>query len=216
VLSGRTLRAATVVGQLHKMFIVLLVPRDPAQNGNSPFLALVDQHAAAERISLTSIMAGIRAGDQAVLSASPLPPQAVVPIPPSSIARAGTRRLLRLEQLGWRFYPPSVAGQDFSATIGSCSSAPNVTLTHTPRLCGIVLPPASVTQALEPTWSSLPAPLVSAAADASCRLALKAGQELTMQKMTLLIKELAQCPHPLRCSHGRPTVLALCHIKSVD
>ena len=44
-------------------------------------------------------------------------------------------------------------------------------------------------------------------ATTACKAAIKAGQELNLRQMEILLKELAETPHPHTCPHGRPTII---------
>lgn len=44
-------------------------------------------------------------------------------------------------------------------------------------------------------------------ATTACKAAIKAGQELNQRQMEILLKELAETPHPHTCPHGRPTII---------
>ena len=44
-------------------------------------------------------------------------------------------------------------------------------------------------------------------ATTSCKAAIKAGQELNLRQMQILLNELASTPHPHTCPHGRPTII---------
>lgn len=41
----------------------------------------------------------------------------------------------------------------------------------------------------------------------ACKAAIKAGQELNLRQMEILLKELSETPHPHTCPHGRPTII---------
>ncbi|MFV0249943.1 MAG: DNA mismatch repair endonuclease MutL [Bacilli bacterium] len=41
----------------------------------------------------------------------------------------------------------------------------------------------------------------------SCKLAIKANQNITIEEMTHLINELRTCQNPFNCPHGRPTII---------
>lgn len=45
----------------------------------------------------------------------------------------------------------------------------------------------------------------------ACHSAVKAGNELNLNQMTLIVNSLAACNKPGECAHGRPTVQALLH-----
>ena len=44
---------------------------------------------------------------------------------------------------------------------------------------------------------------------ASCKMAVKAGEPLTMPEMTRLVEDLMKCENPFVCPHGRPIVISL-------
>ena len=44
-------------------------------------------------------------------------------------------------------------------------------------------------------------------ATTACKAAIKAGQELNLRQMEILLKELSATPHPHTCPHGRPTII---------
>ena len=41
----------------------------------------------------------------------------------------------------------------------------------------------------------------------ACRAAIKAGEELSIRQMEILLEELRNTPFPFTCPHGRPTIL---------
>ncbi|MBR2519948.1 MAG: DNA mismatch repair endonuclease MutL [Selenomonadaceae bacterium] len=41
----------------------------------------------------------------------------------------------------------------------------------------------------------------------ACKAAIKAGQELDLRQMKILLNDLSKTPHPHTCPHGRPTIL---------
>ena len=56
--------------------------------------------------------------------------------------------------------------------------------------------------------AATPANLRQAAlATMACRAAIKAGEELSIRQMELLIDALRATPFPFTCPHGRPTIL---------
>jgi len=54
-------------------------------------------------------------------------------------------------------------------------------------------------------------PHESAVIMASCKMAVKKGDPLTMEEMTRLLADLAKMKNPFTCPHGRPILLALPH-----
>ncbi|MDX1932036.1 MAG: DNA mismatch repair endonuclease MutL [Capsulimonadales bacterium] len=57
----------------------------------------------------------------------------------------------------------------------------------------------------------LPVPQETAIIMASCKMAVKKGDPLTMEEMTRLLTDLAAMRNPFTCPHGRPILLALTH-----
>ena len=47
----------------------------------------------------------------------------------------------------------------------------------------------------------------AALATTACKAAIKAGQELNLQQMKILLNDLSRTPHPHTCPHGRPTII---------
>lgn len=44
---------------------------------------------------------------------------------------------------------------------------------------------------------------------ASCKMAVKAGEQLAMEEMTQLVDDLLKCENPFVCPHGRPIIVSL-------
>ena len=44
-------------------------------------------------------------------------------------------------------------------------------------------------------------------ATTACKAAIKAGQELDLRQMRILLNDLSKTPHPHTCPHGRPTII---------
>ena len=41
----------------------------------------------------------------------------------------------------------------------------------------------------------------------SCKLAIKANENITLLEMESLINDLRKCDNPFNCPHGRPTII---------
>ena len=41
----------------------------------------------------------------------------------------------------------------------------------------------------------------------ACRAAVKAGHELNMRQMQIILDDLSKTPNPYTCPHGRPTII---------
>jgi len=47
----------------------------------------------------------------------------------------------------------------------------------------------------------------SVLATTACKAAIKAGQELNLRQMEILLNDLSKTAHPHTCPHGRPTII---------
>jgi len=41
----------------------------------------------------------------------------------------------------------------------------------------------------------------------SCKMAIKANMNITIEEMESLINDLRKCDNPFNCPHGRPTII---------
>jgi DNA mismatch repair protein MutL len=46
-------------------------------------------------------------------------------------------------------------------------------------------------------------------ATAACKMAIKAGERMSMEEMSTLLADLAETSNPYLCPHGRPIVICL-------
>jgi DNA mismatch repair protein MutL len=67
------------------------------------------------------------------------------------------------------------------------------------------------TLAAEGRGAALAPRLRARRAVASCSAAIKAATALSQPDIEALLRDLAACAEPLRCPHGRPTVVMLSH-----
>jgi DNA mismatch repair protein MutL len=159
-------------------------------------LLLVDQHAAHERVLFERVMKRFRAGSslsQRLLVPEELSVQpqdvdrmeAALPL----LARAGAT----LEATGPRTFlvtalPPEVGPGEVAAFVRGLISLAVEAGEDLDRDAG---------------WWEGPAALVA------CHGAVKMGDALTPQDMDRLLRDLLACEDPLRCPHGRPTMVVL-------
>jgi DNA mismatch repair protein MutL len=164
-------------------------------------LLLIDQHIAHERVLYEQMMNGAegRARDWGVVAQHLALPQTLELSPGD--ARVAGERLSALERAGFllepfggetfmvRAVPAVIAHKDYLGTLRE-----------------IIDDMASVS-----SQRRLLVPHESAVIMASCKMAVKKGDPLTMDEMTKLLSDLAKMQNPFTCPHGRPILLALPH-----
>lgn len=181
----RTLREMTVLGQLHRTFIL-----GETRKG----LWIIDQHVAHERVLYERFLARGAAGRGTVQ-------QLLVPVTVAlSPDRAGLAEQFQSElaRLGFVLEP-------FGGTSYMVRGVP-VELGGAPDPARLTAMLEEVLDACERQggWSSH-----DAAASLACRAAVKAGQPLDAGQMKRLLDQLAEADNPFACPHGRPIVIEL-------
>lgn len=164
-------------------------------------LLLIDQHIAHERVLYEQMMNGAteRQSSWGVVAQHLAVPQTLELSPADS--RVVQERLGALERSGFvlepfggdtfvvRAVPARVADKPYLETLKEIIEE----LTHTSVARRLLVPHES------------------AIIMASCKMAVKKGDPLTMEEMTRLLADLAQMRNPFTCPHGRPILLALSH-----
>lgn len=181
----RMLRDMTVIGQLHRTFII-------GETGHG--LWIIDQHVAHERILYERFLERGASGSGAVQ-------QMLIPVTVTlSPDRVGMVEQFQaeLERLGFVLEPFGGSSYIVRGIPVELTNA-----TDAGRLTGLL---EELLDACERdgAWS----PHVTAAALA-CRAAIKAGQPLDTIRMKKLVQELAAADNPFACPHGRPIVIEL-------
>ncbi len=178
----RVLREMTVLGQLHRTYIL----------GETPAgLWIVDQHVAHERILYEEFLRAAGEGSADVqqllvpitVTLSPAHASLVESLG-SQLAQVG----LMVEPFGGRTYlvrglPVALARSDAA---------------HVQQLLEEVLDACSAEGGWQPH---------AVCARMACRAAVKAGQLLDERQMRQLVNELARAENPFACPHGRPIVI---------
>uniref|UniRef100_UPI00286BA5AE DNA mismatch repair endonuclease MutL n=1 Tax=Armatimonas sp. TaxID=1872638 RepID=UPI00286BA5AE len=164
-------------------------------------ILLIDQHIAHERVLYEQMMNGATENQSAwgVVTQHLAVPQTLELSPAD--ARVVQERLGALEKSGFVLEP--FGGETFMvrAVPGRVADKPYLEilkeiieeLTHTSVARRLLVPHES------------------AIIMASCKMAVKKGDPLTMDEMTRLLTDLAQMRNPFTCPHGRPILLALSH-----
>lgn len=182
-----TLAGVRVLAQTRNMYIV-------AQTGSA--LLLIDQHIAHERVLYEKLLVGHGAAQLAVQ-------RLVIPI----TLELGRREALivesRLEELakaGFEIEP--FGGDSFLVRAVPARVAQRQSPERVVR--------AIIDELVEKTVSrKLVVPAEEVLITASCKMAVKAGDPLSLPEMEALVADLLACENPYTCPHGRPVIIEL-------
>jgi DNA mismatch repair protein MutL len=180
------LESLQVLAQTRNMYIV-------AQTQDS--LVLIDQHIAHERILYERLISGRGTG---------LPIQhLIVPITLDLGRREALVVQARLSELKRAGFEIEAFGGD-SFVVRSMPAAIAQRPNPAAVLCSIV------EELVEMTVSrKLLVPAEEVLITASCKMAVKAGDPLSLQEMRALLADLLLCDNPYTCPHGRPIIIEL-------
>ena len=154
-------------------------------------LAIMDPHAAHERVAFERIQAAAKEGERSQDLLAP------VPLPPTLQLEAEEKREL-LESVG--FALESVEG---GLRLTAMPSLANADLSPEALLRGSLAAlrdggGAEATELLWRTWATM-----------ACKAAVKATTKLAPEEALALWRDLHRCRQPFFCPHGRPTILKL-------
>ena len=156
-------------------------------------LYLVDQHAACERLYYDAALEAIEQGD---------PPVQRLIAP--AVLEVGTRTMECWGQWGHLLTSLGFEVEEFGPE--------SLVVRAVPILAGEPASPAALEEVLSrlaENTSATPTSARAAAALASCRASIKAGEALSPGEVTGLIARMSHLDTPGVCPHGRPTVLAI-------
>lgn len=180
------LRSVKVIGQARNTYIV-------AQCDDG--VLIIDQHVAHERV-LFDRMLDSHEGRQADMQGL------VIPVTLSLSAKEAAivaQRLPQLKQAGFELEP---FGGDTYMMRGAPASIKSANAEPVLRDMITELVDLSVAKHLLVRAEQV---LITAC----CKMAVKAGDPLSMQEMNQLIEDLLRCKNPFTCPHGRPIIVSL-------
>ncbi len=189
---GHRIGRLRVLGQSRNTYII-------AETDDA--LLLIDQHIAHERVLYEQMMGGAtsEASEWGVIAQHLVLPQTLELAPAE--ARVAGERLPALERAGFVLEP--FGGGTFLVRAVPARIANKDYLGHLREIIDD-LTTASISRRLL-------VPHESAVIMASCKMAVKKGDPLTMDEMNRLLTDLARMQNPFTCPHGRPILLALSH-----
>lgn len=195
--------SATVIGQVDRKFILVKLAVEETFS-TSPVLALIDQHAADERIQFDEQMKSFMSGYSSVKLITPI----------SLHDSLSSSQISKLSIWGFKFFE-------------------NQQVTHLPEIlweyhkntdtvidviakCLFDMD-GSFTQfsSRSDTVPACPFTFISLITSKSCRTAIKFGEALTLPECRYIVSKLSACDNPFQCSHGRPSIIPIANISKI-
>lgn len=171
-----------VLGQINRSFIIANSPQG---------LAVIDQHAAEERVNYEKFMQEKQS--QAIKTQRLLTPKVIELNPSQHLIAMNNKNLIR--NLGYEF-------EDFGENTVKLSSVPEIF----GRMKSILF--IDIINEIEKNSSkTIATEIENRIIRFACRASIKAGDELTSFQMRELLYKLEQCDNPFTCPHGRPTII---------
>lgn len=192
------LRQAKVVGQFARKFIVITYERKgDSENGpgTRKVLAIVDQHAADERIRLEKLQA---ASDSVLLK------EPIQTYMSNSDCAILAKFANKLEKFGFVTTATEQTVRSFQVPRCLLNSEGGEVLKR--RLLDVLLEFVKEIRETQGAMSSVPQTLMDIWNMQACRSAVKFNDPLSTGEMDRILRELAECQLPFQCAHGRPTV----------
>ncbi|KAM3362867.1 DNA mismatch repair protein MLH3 isoform X2 [Capsicum galapagoense] len=203
------LEGAKVLQQVDKKFI-------PIVAGTT--LAIIDQHAADERIRLEELRDKVLSGQKRTTTYLDSEQELVMP-------EIGHQLLLnyadQIQNWGWICNIHSQASRSFSRNLNLIHKQPtSVTLLAVPCILGVNLTDVDLLEFLQQLadtdGSSIIPPSVNRVLNnKACRSAIMFGDALLASECSLIVEELKQTSLCFQCAHGRPTTVPLVNLRAL-
>jgi DNA mismatch repair protein MutL len=173
-----------ILGQVNKTYIIAQSPDG---------LAIIDQHAAQERVNYEILMEDLK--DSSIRTQTLINPKILELDSVKYLAAMSNSTFLG--KLGYRF-------EDFGKNTIKLSSVPEIFGKLKSILFMDILNELAL-QKKELLDKDIEETIIMFA----CKASVKAGDELTMPQITQLLKDLSKAQNPYSCPHGRPTIINL-------
>jgi DNA mismatch repair protein MutL len=159
-------------------------------------LAVIDQHAAHERVILERLKAALHGGDTDMVPVNPAVRRELNNIQAAVLSQ----RLEDMRDMGFsiRMSGDAVILDGYPSVLSGC--IPSELLDEMIRACVGGFVDGIVGEAV---WETL--------ATAACKAAIKAGDKLDPERADRLLREIEATPNAAQCNHGRPTMIFLKH-----
>ncbi|KAL5538811.1 hypothetical protein UlMin_045599 [Ulmus minor] len=200
---------AKVLQQVDKKFIPVVAGR---------ILALVDQHAADERIRLEELRQKVLSGEEKTITFLDVEQELMLPEIGYQLLHNYAETIKRW---GWICNIHAQDSWSFKRTMSLLHKQPTiVTLTAVPRILGVNLSDADLMEFLQQLdvtdgSSKIPPAVLRILNSKACRSAIMFGDSLLPSECSLIIEELKQTSLCFQCAHGRPTTAPLVNLEAL-
>lgn len=208
-ISRNCLENARVLQQVDKKFI-------PVVAGGT--LAVIDQHAADERIRLEELRRKVLSGEAKTISYLESEKELVLP-------EIGCQLLLnygeQIKDWGWICNINGQGSRSFSKNINLLQRQPtDVTLLAVPCILGVDLNDVDLLEYLQQLAdtdgaSTMPPAVLHVLNFKACRGAIMFGDTLLLSECSLIVEELKGTSLCFQCAHGRPTTVPLVDLEAL-
>ncbi|KAL8686011.1 MAG: hypothetical protein Q9224_005584, partial [Gallowayella concinna] len=219
-ISKAALKNAKVIAQVDKKFILVSMPAEPPDG--QQVLALIDQHAADERIRVEALLAELHASPSPETLRLLSPTQPKPGIATTILAKSSTFEISAQDQQlfesqtqhfatwGILYHFPK---QPPFSTMGTMSCQITIThlpptiaarcTSHPPLLLNLLRSEIHVHEIATPSISTCPRGILDMLNSRACRSAIMFNDVLTHAECEVLVARLAGCGFPFQCAHGR-------------
>ncbi|XP_047310426.1 DNA mismatch repair protein MLH3 [Impatiens glandulifera] len=200
---------ARVLQQVDKKFI-------PVVGGD--VLALIDQHAADERIRLEDLRVKVLSGKMKTVAHLNAEQTLVLPEIGYQLLQNYAEQI---KNWGWICNIHSQESESFKKSLNLLHrQASGVTLLAVPCILGVKLSDVDLLEFLQQLSdtdgsSSIPPSVHRVLNSKACRGAIMFGDTLLPSECSLIVEELKQTSQCFQCAHGRPTTVPLINLKSL-
>lgn len=205
------LKDCRVLQQVDKKFIPVMAGRT---------LAVIDQHAADERIRLEELREKVLSGDGEAKTVTFLDIEQELMLP-----EIGYQLLHNyakpIEEWGWRCNIHAQGSGSFKRNLNILHRQPTViTLIAVPSILGVNLSDVDLMEFLQQLSdtdgsSTIPPSVLRILNSKACRGAIMFGDSLLPSECSLIVEELKQTSLCFQCAHGRPTTAPLVNLEAL-
>ncbi|KAL2522157.1 DNA mismatch repair protein MLH3 [Forsythia ovata] len=198
-----SLEDAKVLNQVDKKFIVVVAGRT---------LAVIDQHAADERIRLEELRAKVLSGEMKTITYLNAQETLVLPEIGYQLLQNYAEQI---KNWGWIFNILSQDSRSFTKNLNVLHRQPTVaTLLAVPCILGVDLTDVDLLEFLQQLAdtdgsSTIPPAVHRILNNKACRGAIMFGDSLLPSECSLIVEELKRTSLCFQCAHGRPTTVPL-------
>ncbi|XP_012574609.1 DNA mismatch repair protein MLH3 isoform X3 [Cicer arietinum] len=207
-ISKKCLEDAKVLHQVDKKFIPIVAGRT---------LAVIDQHAADERIRLEELRQKVLSGEAKAITYLDAEEELVLPEIGYQLLHSYNEQI---KDWGWICNIHSQNSDSFRRNLDILNRQMTVTLVAVPYILGVNLNDVDLLEFLQQLAdtdgsSTMPPSVVRLLNLKACRGAIMFGDSLLPSECSLLVEELKHTSLCFQCAHGRPTTVPLVNLEAL-